>query len=128
MLAEGLDRPEATSGIDAVTEVARERGTEIALEARRNAGPRPSRRRRLAALIDLLGRAPGTNRISVQATPSASGTARTTPSSNHPGLTCGMNLAWAEGVVTALDSKLRPELIPQPNHCCVVFQEMPGGP
>ncbi|MEJ7803325.1 MAG: transcriptional regulator [Candidatus Limnocylindria bacterium] len=128
MLAEGLDRPGAMSDTDAVTEVARERGTEIALEARRNAGPRPSHRRRLTVLIDLLRQAgyepdlgPG-DAIRLRNCPYHALVA------NHPGLTCGMNLAWAKGVATALDSRFRPELAPQPDRCCVVFQEMPGGP
>jgi predicted ArsR family transcriptional regulator len=42
---------------------------------------------------------------------------------SHRVLTCGMNLAWADGVAHALgDSRLRPELDPKPGYCCVVFQ------
>lgn len=39
-----------------------------------------------------------------------------------------MNLAWAEGVTTAMDSRLRPELASKPGYCCVVFQQALGSP
>ena len=41
---------------------------------------------------------------------------------NHRDLTCGMNLAWAEGVVEAAGSTgYQPQLDIQPGRCCVVF-------
>jgi predicted ArsR family transcriptional regulator len=41
---------------------------------------------------------------------------------SHRDLTCGMNLAWAEGVLeTAGDTGLAPHLDIQPGRCCVVF-------
>jgi predicted ArsR family transcriptional regulator len=37
-------------------------------------------------------------------------------------LTCGMNLAWAEGVVEGLGiAEVEPVLAPEPGSCCVVF-------
>ena len=41
---------------------------------------------------------------------------------DHRDLTCGMNLAWAEGVVDGLAvPKVKAELAPEPGRCCVVF-------
>lgn len=124
LLATAFDRLDAPSGADAVAAVARELGTSIGLEARRNAGPKPSRKRLFAALIELLrgsGYAPEVDE--------ANGAVclRNCPyhalAQSHRVLTCGMNLAWAEGVSVALrDSGLRPQLDPKPGYCCVVFQ------
>ncbi len=124
VLADGLDRLEGTSGTDAVAAAARERGTVVGLGARRKAGPRPSRRRLRAALIDLLDRAgyaPEVDRSS--GTVCLGNCPYRALASSHRTLTCGMNLAWAGGVVNALvDAKLRPELDPRPGYCCVVFR------
>jgi predicted ArsR family transcriptional regulator len=48
---------------------------------------------------------------------------------SHRVLTCGMNLAWADGVADALgNSGLQPKLDPKPGYCCVVFERaLPGG-
>lgn len=41
---------------------------------------------------------------------------------NHRDLTCGMNLAWAEGLVEAAGKTgYQPQLDIQPGRCCVVF-------
>ena len=41
---------------------------------------------------------------------------------DHRDLTCGMNLAWAQGVVDGLgESDIAVELAPEPGRCCVVF-------
>ena len=40
----------------------------------------------------------------------------------HRDVTCGMNLAWAEGVVEGLGaSDVAVELNPEPGRCCVIF-------
>ena len=45
----------------------------------------------------------------------------------HRDLTCGMNLAWAEGVVEGLGaSDVAVELNPEPGRCCVVFHPAQG--
>jgi len=123
VFAEGIGRLEGTSGVDAVADVARERGADLGAEARRKAGPRPSRRRRLTALVDLLGGRgyePGVDEVS------GAVRLRNCPyhalASRHRELTCGMNLAWAEGLATEMESRLRPELAPTPGYCCVVFR------
>ena len=49
-------------------------------------------------------------------------------SEGHRDLTCGMNLAWASGVVAGLDAKrLEVELDPQPGACCVAFRDAASG-
>ena len=43
----------------------------------------------------------------------------------HRDLTCGMNLAWAEGVIEAAGSTgYQPQLDIQPGRCCVVFNRL----
>jgi predicted ArsR family transcriptional regulator len=122
---EQLDRdPGTPSSVVAVAEVARARGATEGAEARRSAGPRPSRRRLRAALIDLLGRAgyapdvaPDTGRIDLRSCPYDALAA------SHRDLTCGMNVAWAEGVLDGLGhSGLAAKLAPADDHCCVVFE------
>ena len=124
LLATAFDRLDAPSGAEAVAGVARELGTHVGLEARRSAGRRPSRKRLVTALLDLLRGAGYVPEID-----GASGAVclRNCPyhalAERHRTLTCGMNLAWADGVAEALgDSGLTPELDPKPGYCCVVFQ------
>jgi len=124
LLATALDRLDAPSSGEVVAAVAREQGAHAGLEARRGAGPRPSRRKLRTALLDVLrgaGYAPEVDH--------ASGAVflRNCPyhtlAEAHRTLTCGMNLAWADGVLEALGgSGLTPELAPKPGYCCVVFQ------
>ena len=124
LLATAFDRLDAPSGAEAVAGVARELGTHVGLEARHSAGPRPSRKRLIAALLDLLrgaGYAPevddATGAVCLRNCPYHA------LAQTHRVLTCGMNLAWADGVAEALkNSGLRPELDPRPGYCCVVFQ------
>jgi hypothetical protein len=43
-------------------------------------------------------------------------------SASHRDLTCGMNVAWARGLVAAAGVKdVEPHLAPEPGRCCVVF-------
>ena len=130
IFAAGLEGMAARGGIEAVADVAREQGTGAGLQARRTRGSRPSKRLRMTALLDLLrdaGYEPDLDR----ATGALS--LRNCPYSalvvDHRDLTCGMNLAWSEGLVAAIEPGLRPELDPQPGHCCVVFRQPgPVGP
>ena len=124
LLATAFDRLDAPSGAEAVAGVARELGTHVGLEARRAVGPRPSRKRLLSSLLDLLrgsGYEPEVDETS------GAVCLRNCPyhalAESHRVLTCGMNLAWADGVADALqNSGLRPQLDPKPGYCCVVFQ------
>lgn len=122
--ADALGRLNGSLGIDAVSHVARQQGTDEGAAARRAAGPRPSRRRLRDTLLALLGRA--------GYEPEADAKSGVICLHNcpyhalvfsHRELTCGMNLAWAEGVVSAMTgSMLKAELAPRPGYCCVVFQ------
>ncbi len=128
LMATALDRLDGGSGAEAVAAVAREQGTKVGLEARLDMGPRPSRRRSLAGLMDVLRGAgyepqsqPPTGTVCLRNCPFDALVA------DHRELTCGMNLAWAEGVVDGIaDSGLRPALAPRPGYCCVVFQLKSG--
>lgn len=128
VFAEGIGRIEGTAGIDAVADVARARGVDLGTEVRARMGPRPRRRRQLTALIDLL-RDNGYEPVIDEA---GAVRLRNCPyhalASSHRDLTCGMNFAWAEGVASAMDSPVRPELLPTPGYCCVVFRSAPESP
>ncbi|MGZ6295371.1 MAG: helix-turn-helix transcriptional regulator [Candidatus Limnocylindrales bacterium] len=127
LMATALDRLGGGSGITAAAAVARERGTLAGVEARHKAGARPGRRRLLTSLLDVLR--------SVGYAPRVEPATRTLSLSNcpydalaagHRQLTCGMNLAWAGGVVEGLrDPKIEVELSPEPGRCCVVFHNIP---
>lgn len=127
-MATALDRLGDASVATTVTSVAHERGIAVGREARRNAGPRPGRRRLVTELLDVLlgsGYAPDVDRAS--GTVSLRNCPYDTLASSHRELMCGMNLAWAGGLAEALaGSRLRPELAPGPGHCCVVFRPANG--
>jgi predicted ArsR family transcriptional regulator len=126
-LAEALSRSDP-SGMDALREVARSQGWRDGQRARGDAGRHPPHRRLKEALLDLLRRAvyeptvePVHGDVSLRNCPYRSLAA------SHRDLTCGMNLAWAEGVTAGLDDpELVPELAPAPSRCCVVFGEATG--
>lgn len=128
LLATALDRLGGASGAEAVATVARERGTAVGAGARRSAGARPGRRRLLAALLDVLRGGGYEPQIET-----SNGTVwlRNCPyhaiASDHRELTCGMNLAWAKGVVDGLGSLVSVELAPEPGRCCLVFRTAPVG-
>jgi predicted ArsR family transcriptional regulator len=44
----------------------------------------------------------------------------------HRELTCGMNVAWAEGVVEGVGAHMAVEFVPSPERCCVVFRPLPA--
>lgn len=127
VFAEGLERLAAGDGSETVREavggVARERGRDLGVRARRAAGRRPTRAHLRDVLRDLLSRSgyepevdPGTRSVSLCNCPYR------TVAETHRDLTCGTNLAWAEGLVDGLGGAgLDPALAPAPGRCCVVF-------
>ena len=128
VFAEGIARLEDPAAIKSVADVARERGTDFGIEVRRTAGARPSRRGRLAALMEYLGRAgyepamdKGSGAVTLRNCPYHALVAE------HRELTCGMNLAWAQGVASAADLPLRPVLAAREGVCCVEFQQAEPG-
>ena len=109
--------------VAAVTDTARSRGAEAGRAAHRAAGEGASRQARgqsLVALLDEAGYAPrpvtADGRLTLGNCP-YDALAR-----EHRRLTCAMNLAWAEGVVSNLELGLRAELAPEAGSCCVVFR------
>lgn len=128
LMATALDRLGGAAGPEVAASVARERGSADAAAARRKIGSRPGRRRAIAGLMDVLRDADYEPEVD-----SSTGTLflRNCPyhdlAAAHRDLTCGMNLAWAEGVVDSLGSPLRAQLAPEPGRCCVVFRAAPGG-
>jgi predicted ArsR family transcriptional regulator len=134
VFAEALDRLAADSPAiaeleqQAVQDAARSRGRAAGQDARRAAGPRPGKRRLRAGLDALLktsdyqpSHEPGAASIRLQNCPYHA------LSATHRELTCGMNLAWGEGVLEGLgQTGLEAGLAPEPGYCCVVFREAPS--
>jgi predicted ArsR family transcriptional regulator len=127
LMATALDRLDGAEGAQAVAVVARERGKETGEAARPKGRARPGRWKSVVGLQDVLrdgGYEPHIDE--------STGTLflRNCPyhdlAADHRELTCGMNFAWAEGVVDSLGSPVRPELAPEPGRCCVVFRIAPA--
>lgn len=123
LMATALSRLDRRSGPDAVEAVARECGVAVGAAARSTAELQPGRRRLVTALLGILRRSGFEPRVD-----KADGTVRlgncpySDLASEHRDLTCGMNLAWAKGVVDGLGSFASAQLTPEPGRCCVVFQ------
>lgn len=129
LMATALDRLGGETGVRAAAAVARERGTTAGAAMRRSVGARSGARRLLLGLLEVLrgaGYEPqvdtSTGTLSLRNCPYDALTAE------HRELTCGMNIAWAEGVVHGLGSRVSAELAPEPGRCCVVFRTAPGSP
>jgi predicted ArsR family transcriptional regulator len=107
---------------------AREQGRLIGARARERAGAQHGHGSRMDVLVDVLSDAgfepvidPSDRTIRLRNCPYRALTAR------HRDLTCGMNLAWASGIVDGLGTRrLGAELDPQPDACCVVFRDAGG--
>lgn len=146
--AEALDHIGLSKVRVAVDDVARGHGLSAGRDARSRAGRAHSPARLRESLVEALGEAgyePSTAGVAMtpsaaepaSAAASAPGTyAGAAPairlqncpyhalSASHRDLTCGMNLAWAEGVLEGLgDAGLGTELAPEPGYCCVVFKD-----
>ena len=107
----------------ALADAARSFGESLGEEARRAAGPHPSRASSLAAAIDVLGAA-GFEPILGDGDVIA---LRNCPfdalAQSHRELVCGMNLSLMDGVIAGLRmTGIRAELDRQPGMCCVVWR------
>lgn len=132
VFAEGLENVADEVGADHISQLvdepARRRGLEAGASVRRQSGRTRSRRvRREQAIRELAdeGFEPAVDPDSQVVT------LRNCPyrvlSDRHRELTCGMNLAWAQGFVEgAGDVGLEPRLDVQPGRCCVVLQPTSG--
>jgi predicted ArsR family transcriptional regulator len=122
---------DAIAGVDgsvvseAIAASARATGRAAGTAARAATGARAGRSRRRAALVTLLrdgGYEPATDPAT------GSLRLRNCPyhdlAQRHRDVTCGMNLAWAGGVVEGLGlAGVEPVLAPEPGACCVVFAD-----
>jgi predicted ArsR family transcriptional regulator len=104
--------------------------TGTAARASGRLGRRATARQERAALVGLLGE--GGYEPVVDATTNAI-RLRNCPyhdlAQRNRDITCGMNLAWADGVVEGLGvTGVDPVLAPEPGSCCVVFEAAPGRP
>jgi predicted ArsR family transcriptional regulator len=125
MLAAAVERDPDHAAERAADEGARARGVEEGRAARSKVGR--SGRRRAAAragLVQLLGE------VGYEPATAPDGAIRLQNcpyhalSAAHRELTCGMNLAWAEGVLDGLgEGQLEANLAPEPGYCCVVFRD-----
>ena len=123
LMATALDRLGPSTGLDAITPIARARGRALAADAaKRPKNASPEVRGSFGRLLDLL-RGAG---YEPQIEPAGDVCLRNCPYDalvqEHRDVTCGMNLAWAEGVVEGLGaSDVAVELNPEPGRCCVIF-------
>ena len=126
-MATALDRLDNASRAEVAATVAHEKGSRAGAAARATAGSRTSHVS-TADVIDVLRRADYEPAVDA-----STGTLflRNCPyhdlAAKHRDLTCGMNLAWAEGLVESLGVPLRAELEPADGRCCVVFHGGPDG-
>ena len=107
----------------ALDAAARSYGKSLGVEARRLAGPRPSRSALLTAAIDVLNAA-GFEPIAGDQDVIA---LRNCPfdaiAKTQRDLVCGMNLSLMDGVIAGLRANgIRAELDRQPGMCCVVWR------
>ncbi len=130
LMASALDRLGAATGLDAVTRIARDRGHALGLDAAARTETNGSRGA-IGRLIDLLGGAGYEPEIEAAGDLCLRNCPYDALVQGHRDLTCGMNLAWAEGLVDGLGaSDVAVELAPEPGRCCVIFHpaRTPGSP
>ena len=121
-MATALGRVPGTSASLAL--VARERGTALGAGAReRAAAPAmASHAASLDGLVNVLRDAGYEPRTEGDGTVCLGNCPYEALAASHRDVTCGMNLAWAEGVVGGLGlADIDIELAPEPGRCCVVF-------
>ena len=128
LMATALLRLGDAAGIQSLARVARERGTAVGAEAQGGAGRRRGRLGSLRGLVDVLRGAGYEPEIEPDGTVCLRNCPYSALAAEHRDLTCGMNLAWAEGVVDGLGvSGVDVELAPEPGRCCVVFHSSRRG-
>ena len=125
ILEDAIAGVDGSAVTDAIAASARATGRAAGAAARTATGVRAGRSRRREALVDLLrdgGYEPATDPAT------GSVRLRNCPyhdlAQRHRDVTCGMNLAWASGVVEGLGlAGVEPVLAPEPGTCCVVFAD-----
>ena len=128
MMATALERAGDDVPPPAVREAAHDAGLEVGSAARREAGPRPGKRRRQDALIGALRERGYEPREATSGEIALGNCPYHALVEDHRDLVCGMNLAWAEGVLDGVgEPAARARLDPEPGRCCVVIGEPAGG-
>lgn len=108
----------------AVNEPARRRGQAAGAEARSEAGRRPTHERLTQALRRLLTRGGFEPEVDAAGAVTLCNCPYRALSDAYRDVTCGANVAWAEGVVEGLgDERLSAEFVPTDGRCCVRFSE-----
>lgn len=111
------------AGMRKVREAAVALGTAIGAAARRRSGPRPSQKRLLAALSQILGE----NGFEPSSSPDGIGLNNCpfyAVAAEYRDLVCGMNLALMDGVREGLGvMQVQPVLEVTPGMCCVAFRK-----
>lgn len=101
---------------------ARELGQTVGTDARRKAGPRPSRKRLRTGLVSALGERGYEPRESEGGEIRLGNCPFHALVEDHRQLVCGMNLALAEGMIEGLGSdQFNARLDSQPGYCCVAI-------
>ena len=129
LMASALQRLPDREGIEALAGVARERGASIGSAARERPGRGTGRTAvaPLRELVEVLGDAGFEPDVVTDSTMCLRNCPYDSLVAEHRDVTCGMNLAWAEGVVQGLGARdVSVELDPEPGRCCVVFHADPG--
>ncbi len=125
MFADALDHMDDRRGSSAVNAAAHAAGLRVGEEARGGQRAQPPADRPGTALLAVLAEAGFEPRVDRDR---GSVTLANCPyrdlTDSHRELTCGMNLAWAQGVSEGLgDPDLTAELAPAPGRCCVTFHD-----
>ena len=123
LLAQTIER-QGEAGRAAAAETARLVGHEVGAAARGRAGSQPGELDLRAALVEQLGTSSfdavldsANDRIGLRNCPYHALV------EGHRELVCGMNLAWAQGLLDGLGERtLLAELAPRADACCVVFR------
>jgi predicted ArsR family transcriptional regulator len=121
VMASALAGLHGSAGVRAVTSIARQRGVAVGSAARERAAAQPDAQDPLRDLVGVLREAgfepdhDSTGSVCLRNCPYDA------LAVEHRDLTCGMNLAWTEGVVEGLGSSATARLDPAADRCCVVI-------
>jgi len=122
LMAIALRRVADGAGIDALARTAREAGAALGAEARRRIAEGTARLRSAPRLLQVLDDAGYEPLVEADGTVCLRNCPYGAIAIEHRDVTCGMNLAWAEGVVDGLGIEdIGVELAPEPGRCCVIF-------
>jgi predicted ArsR family transcriptional regulator len=127
MMASALERAGDDDPPPSVRDAAHEAGLAVGGAARREVGSRAGKRRRREALLGALRergyepREAGAGEITLGNCPYHALV------HDHRDLVCGMNLAWAKGVLEGVgETDAQARLDSQPGRCCVVISDPPA--